>query len=193
MMDVIYMGNTLAGRQDPEPARCLPRQAHVSRRAHQAKINLSRKLELGAVGMATTTATSRLTSALSRAVNARTAAHAALGPRSGIRAPASFRKAPSRSASAAARMIAATVPNGPASASAAAADAFGCSPAAVAARVTPAAHGLTRRRSLDDVILADSLVTLDVMSRVLPPQKSVSWPIRRWPLIPPDIMLHDNV
>src|SRR6266851_1271669 len=175
MMDVIYMGNTLAGRQDPEPARCLPRQAHVSRRAHQAKINLSRKLELGAVGMATTTATSRLTSALSRAVNARTAAHAALGPRSGIRAPASFRKAPSRSASAAA------------------ADAFGCSPAAVAARVTPAAHRLTRRRSLDDVILADSLVTLDVMSRVLPPQKSVSWPIRRWPLIPPDIMLHDNV
>src|SRR5712692_4830936 len=47
MMDVIYMGNTLAGRQDPEPARCLPRQAHVSRRTHQAKINLSRKLELG--------------------------------------------------------------------------------------------------------------------------------------------------
>src|SRR5258707_8917951 len=47
MMDVIYMGNTPAGRQDPEPARCLPRQAHVSRRTHQAKINLSRKLELG--------------------------------------------------------------------------------------------------------------------------------------------------
>src|SRR5258706_15261903 len=47
MMDVIYMGNTLPGRQDPEPARCLPRQAHVSRRTHQAKINLSRKLELG--------------------------------------------------------------------------------------------------------------------------------------------------
>src|SRR5258706_15829095 len=46
MMDVIYMGNTPAGRQDPEPARCLPRQAHVSRRTHQAKINLSRKLEL---------------------------------------------------------------------------------------------------------------------------------------------------
>src|SRR5258707_10332398 len=47
MMDVIYMGNTLAGRQDPEPARPLPRQAHVSHRTHQAKINLSRKLELG--------------------------------------------------------------------------------------------------------------------------------------------------
>src|SRR5258708_30537723 len=47
MMDVIYMGNTLAGRQDPEPARPLPRQAHVSHRTDQAKINLSRKLELG--------------------------------------------------------------------------------------------------------------------------------------------------
>src|SRR5258706_11738545 len=50
MMDVIYMGNTPAGRQDPEPARCLPRQAHVSRRTHQAKINLSRKLELATGG-----------------------------------------------------------------------------------------------------------------------------------------------
>src|SRR5258708_2612746 len=47
MMDVIYMGNTLAGGEEQEPARPLPRQGHVRHRTHQAKINLSRKLELG--------------------------------------------------------------------------------------------------------------------------------------------------
>ncbi len=60
-------------------------------------------------------------------------------------------------------MIAATVANGPTSASAAAADACGRRPAATAARVTPAAHRPPRRTSRDDVILADSLVTLAVM------------------------------
>lgn len=66
-------------------------------------------------------------------------------------------------------MIAARVANDPAVALAAAAEASGPSATAMTATMTPAAHMAARRKSRDDVILADSLLLLDVVSRVLPP------------------------
>jgi len=83
--------------------------------------------------------------------------------------PGQGRNAPSRPASAEARMIAARVANGPAVALAAATEASGRSAAAVTATTMPAAQMARRRGSRDDVILADLLVFLGVMSCVIPP------------------------
>jgi hypothetical protein len=147
-----------------------------------------------ATGMATTTATSRLTSALSSAVNARTAATEVVLPRAGMTARARIPNAPSRSASAEARMIAARVANGPAVALAAAAEASGRSAAAMTATRAPAAHMPIRRGSRVDVILADSLVLLDVMSRIFPPcLDKISARSQSWAGATMEPMLHDDV
>ena len=66
-------------------------------------------------------------------------------------------------------MIAARVANGLAVAAAAAAEASGASAAAMAGRTMPAAHMIMRRGSRRDVILADSLVFLGVVSCMFPP------------------------
>ena len=98
--------------------------------------------------MATTTATSRLTGALSSAVKTRMAAAAmARPPRAGMSVRARTRNAPIRPASAEARMIAARVANGLAVARAAVAAACGTSPVAMTARMMPPTQMATRRGS----------------------------------------------
>ena len=149
-----------------EAALAITATATARRSAERPRRRAARR----ATGMATTTATSRLTSALSRAVSVRmAAAEVTLGPRAGMSARARIRNAPSRWASAEARMIAARVANGLAVAAAAAAEASGRSAAAMIGRTMPAAHMVMRRGSRRDVILADSFVFLDVMSCMLPP------------------------
>jgi len=109
-----------------------------------------------ATGMATTTATSRLTSPLSRAVNARTeTAATARGAWSRIRNLASAANTPSRLASTDPAMIAARVANGPSVAVAADSRASGRRQAAAAVRMTAAVQSTRGSRSRGDVILAD--------------------------------------
>src|SRR6266536_349958 len=125
-----------------------------------------------ATGMATTTATSRLASPLTTAVNARTeAAATARGARSRISRPARMRNTPSRSASTDPAMIAARVANGPRVARAAGGRASGRRQAAAAVRMTAAVHSTTGSQSRGDVILADTSGLLDAI---------VGMPPRMW-------------
>lgn len=105
--------------------------------------------------MATTTATSRLVSPLTSAVNASTDARGR-GAWSRIGILASARNAPARSASADPAMIAARVANGPAVALTAGSRAAGRRHAATIVRVIAASHSTTGSQSRDDVILADT-------------------------------------
>ena len=128
-----------------------------------------RRAASSATGMATTTATSRLTSPLSRAVNARTETAAmARGAWSRIRNLASAPNTPSRPASTDPAMIAARVANGPSVALAAGSRASGRRQAAATARMTAAVHSTTGSRSRDDAILADASSLPGVRVRMPP-------------------------